>query len=85
MCTLAFSHLRRTALDDCPASWGIQRVESVGPLSVRHPLGIYATTVDDATTISFVHDPAQLDDASVASLANSFEEILRRGVEELAA
>jgi hypothetical protein len=72
MGTLAFSHLRRTALDDLEPGL-VASTAVIGSLDRRHPLGVFAATGAGETTLSFVHDPGQLDDMSVRGLIEVFE------------
>jgi hypothetical protein len=83
MGTLAFSHLQRSPLDDLSSDI-VTRVEMVGVLARRHPLGIYAASMSGATSLSFVHDPIQIDDKDLTALIALFREQLDATVAECA-
>ena len=77
MGTGVFTHMERSALDELPDGM-VSSVEIVGMLDRRHPFGISAITRGDVTSLTFVHDPAQLSDAAAAELAELYQSQLAR-------
>lgn len=81
MATGTFSHVERSPLD-APAFAGVTGLDFIGMLDKRHALGLFAMSRAGTTYLTFVHDPAQLDDAAVSRLISIYEQQLTTAVAE---
>jgi hypothetical protein len=83
MGTMAFSHLRRSALDDL-APDAVAGVDVIGSLDRRHALGVFAFTrrAGGDTAFAFVYDSGQLDRGRVTRLMAMFEDQLALAARE---
>ena len=74
MGSAVFTHLTRSPLESAaregrPAMPTIDRVESIGMLDRRHPIGLACLTLGPTTFATFTYDPALLEREDVDRIA----------------
>jgi hypothetical protein len=74
--TAPFSHVERLGDEFGKMLTSIERIEIVGPLHERHPVGIYGATSGGRTWLTFTYDPAQLGAADISRLIALYAEEL---------
>ena len=77
MGTAAFTHAERSALTHCAWLGSIERIESVGMLHERYPLGLTAVTIRDKSWLTLTFDPARFERRDVSVFLDRFHEALR--------
>lgn len=72
MGTGTFSHVQRSPLD-APVFDGVMKIDIVGMLDKRHALGLFAMSRAGTTFLTFVYDPARLDNEAVTRLIGIYQ------------
>ena len=75
MGTGTFSHVQRSPLDASVFD-DVTTIDIVGMLDTRHALGLFAMSRGGTTFLSFVYDPAQLDETAISRLKTLYQDQL---------
>ena len=74
---VSIGNAERSALTGCAWVGSIERIESVGMLHERYPLGLTAVTIRDKSWLTLTFDPARFDLRDVSVFLDRFHEQLR--------
>ena len=77
MGTAVFTHAERSALTSCAWVGSIERIESVGMLHERYPLGLTGVTIREKSWLTLTFDPARFERRDVSVFLDRFHEQLR--------
>jgi NRPS condensation-like uncharacterized protein len=81
MATAPFSHIERLGPDDTTIPFPeVTRIEALGELHRRHPLGLCAITMNNETTLTFVYDPQMLAEQDAAEFMTLLEECFAKAL-----